>query len=152
MTHTEKSSSDSNPFLVRTVQIPQGSPQEIKSDDGAVLPEVKEEGPTEPPIELHEKKFGLPYVAELLDLSAVYGKTNQEDQIAQIDQYILQTIGSEGLKSTKTAYQSILQKLEQKLEIDAELDYPERIEKLYTYVKMLQEQKILTMMRKLHAQ
>lgn len=152
MTHTEKSSSDSNPFLVRTVQIPEGTPQVQQTEEKKALPEVRDDGITEPPIELYEKKFGMPYIAEVLDLRQVYGNTKQEDQIASVDQYILQTIEKDGLKSTKEAYRAILQKLEAKLEIDPELNYPERIEKLYSYVKMLNEQRILTMMRKLHAQ
>lgn len=154
MTHIDKSSSDSNPFLVRTVQIPKDLPRaEAPGGQDEALPLVREgDRISEPPIELYEKKFGIPYVAEVLDLKSVYGNTNQEDQIAKIDQYILQTIEQESLKSTKEAYRGILQKLESKLEIDPELNYPERIEKLYSYVKMLHEQKVLTMMRKLHAQ
>ena len=147
----DKLSSDSSPFLVRTVQIPQGTPPAVDKPN-EVLPEVRDDGITEPPIELYEQKFGMPYVAEILDLKQVYGNTKQEGQIALIDQHILQTIEQDSLKSTKEAYRAILQKLEAKLEIDPDLNYPERIEKLYSYVKMLGEQRILTMMRKLHAQ
>lgn len=150
MTPTKESSNSINPFLVRPVNIPAGKIPAEPSPIKKVTDSVVESGPTEPPIDIYAEKNGHPYLVDVLDIKAVFGKTNQESQIQEIDSYLIQQINEHGLKANKQSYEAELSKIESALGIDSNLDYPERIDKIATYVEMLNKQGALSKLRKLY--
>lgn len=123
-------------------------PSEPVSSNTENAPEIKKidshifETP-ETPIDIYEGTKGRPYLADLLDIGDLYGKTELEKQIKNIDEYVLSEIDNRKFTKNKESYQSIVRELQSKLKIDPNLTWEEKIKKLNVYVDVLLREKEL---------
>lgn len=142
---TETSSSNTN--FVRTV--PQfTSPEPGTAEKIVKLDTLIPEASTEPPIESFEHKKGYPYITEKYGISDLYQHMNLDNEVKTIDSYVLSQITKDSLQSTKKSYDSIVEKIEQEIGIDPNLDYAKRIEKLSAYINILKEQQRIEALKK----
>lgn len=133
--------------LVRAV--PQFTSPELGSPEKTVkLDTLIPEASTEPPIESFEHKKGYPYITEKYGISDLYQHMNLDNEVKTIDSYVLSQITKDSLQSTKKSYDSIVEKIEQEIGIDPNLDYAKRIEKLSAYINILKEQQRIEALKK----
>jgi len=98
-------------------------------------------------ITLYEAKWGRTFLSDLYDASGLGDFAKQE--LAEVDSYILSEIKDRDLTHTKESYKSILAELEGKLDLNPNLKFDVKLQKLRSYVEIIQRQKNLDLRRKL---
>lgn len=142
---TETSSNNIN--LVRVV--PKFTvPESVAPVRPKELPTTIPEASTEPPIETFDNKHGHPYLVEKYGISGLYRNMGLENSVEAIDAYVLAKIASDSLQSTKQSYEAIVDKLESQLNIDPNLDFAKRIEKIASWVAILKEEQRINKLKK----
>lgn len=141
------SSVSSNPNFVGKIQTPVAELKSSPVSDAKIDSKITA-GAGEAPIDIYEGKTGKPYLVDMMDIAELYGKSDFEDEIRQIDQFVLNAIEVAELTKTKASYQSIVSKLMGKLGIDPNLQYDKKISRLSTYVKVLNDRKEIEIKKK----
>jgi glutamyl-tRNA reductase len=140
MQPTETSSETTNPNFVRPASL-QADALRVPKSDVKRLDELPIREDVEPPVELFQEKHGRPYLADVLDIKELYGKTGQEEDITKIDEFVLAEITEQKYKSDKKTYESIISDLKKKASISDRHDYTEQIRKLSIWVQAEQARK-----------
>lgn len=143
---TEKSSTDSNPNFIGRVSsdVPQTALE--KSPDIAIDTTISV--PKEGDITLYSEKFGRPFIVTHMNIADIYESGDLKEQTDSIDQYINDQITKSELQKTKSSYLSILNELRSKMNIDPNLDYAKQIERLATYISILNKEKELELKKR----
>lgn len=143
----QESSPTSSPFVVRPVSpAPDVAPQSSQSEADPVKGQIARIS-EHLPVEMYEEKYGHPLLVDVLDLKSVFGKSGFEPQIADINRYILSEITSQGLESNRSSYESVLRKLESQLEIDPNLRYDLRLEKLGVMARVFNQERMFKQLK-----
>lgn len=125
----------------------------VAISEGPVKPDVKIDTriveTDEPPIDIYEGRKGRPYIADVLDIGDLFGKTEMEGSLKDIDQYVLAEIELRKFAKTKESYETIVKEFSNKLQIDPNLSWEEKIKKLKVYVDVLNRQKELEHRRRI---
>lgn len=72
-----------------------------------------------------------------------------KEELSQVDTFILSEIRDRELSQTKQSYQAILAELESKLDLNPNLKYDVKLQKVRSYVEIIQRQKNLDLRRKI---
>lgn len=108
---------------------------------------VAEGDKSEAPIDMYEAKWGRPFLADLYDMSGLGDFA--KDELSEVDTYILSEIRDRGLTPTKQSYQALLAEVESKVGLNPNLKFDIKLQKLRSYVEIIQRQKNLDLRRKL---
>ena len=146
MTPTEKSSETTNPNFVGKIAVSETPPSEL-------LPHAKPledryVDTKEAPVELYEGKFGKPYLVDVMDIAELWGKSGFEDKIHSIDKYVLDQINARELQKTKSSYRQVISQLSNQLNIEPNLQYDKKVERIATYIGLMNNLKELELKKK----
>lgn len=98
-------------------------------------------------IAMFESKWGRTYLADLYDASGLGDFAREE--LSQVNEYILSEVRDRQLNPTKESYKGILAELEGKLDLNPNLKFEVKLQKLRSYVEIIKRQKNLDLRRKL---
>lgn len=137
MQPTETSSTSSNPNFVGKIAAPSFSVPEKTTAEKVTTsePQITEV------ITDYQAKMGRPYLVDVLGIHSLYEHENWASQVVQVDRYVLSRIVDEGLEKTKRAYESVIEKLCEELDIDPLTEFDKKLEKLSGYITVRNSQK-----------
>lgn len=141
---TEQSSS--NISFVRPLAVSETPVRDLVASEHPKAEKLVDQPKPESPIDLHEAKWGRPYIVDLFDMTGV--EREYTDEVKSIDQFVLSEIETRKLNPTKESYQSIVAQIEAKLGIDPNTRYDERVSKVKAYVEVVMKQKELELTKK----
>jgi len=108
---------------------------------------IAEGDKAETPIDMFEAKWGRTFLADLYDMSGLGDFAKEE--LSQVNTFILSEIRDRELSPTKQSYQALLAELEGKLDLNPNLKYDVKLQKIRSYVEIIQRQKNLDLRRKI---
>lgn len=141
---TEQSSNNTN--FVRPVAVAETPVSLLKPSVEVKAEKLVDQPKPESPIDLHEAKWGRPYIVDLFDMTGVDGEFKEE--VATIDRFILSEIEARKLTPTKESYQSLVAQIEAKIGLDPNTRYDERVKRVKTYVDVIMKQQQLELTKK----
>lgn len=144
MTGTQPTEQSSTSFTLRPLAT---STPAAELRPGVPADPVAEGDKAETPIDMFEAKWGRTFLADLYDMSGLGDFAKEE--LSQVDTFILSEIKDRGLNPTKQSYQALLAELESKLDLNPNLKYDVKLQKLRSYVEIIQRQKSLDLRRKI---
>lgn len=134
--HTETSSTDTNPFILRPLAKPltaiaSGPSQRVEG----VIPETRED------VNTYADKHNHPLIVDILEVTSLYGHEEYRPLADGIDTFILAELEERGMEKSERAYKQIYQEMLEKTGLDNLTEFDKKLDKLSDYASVITKQK-----------
>ena len=141
--HTEASSTDTNPFVLRPLAKPltavaAGPTQKVEG----IIPETRED------VNTYVDRHNHPLIVDILEVTSLYSHEEYRPLADSIDKFILSELESRGMEKTERAYRRVYEEMLKETGLDDLTEFDKKLDKLSDYSSVITKQKLLDRLKR----